>query len=99
MLYEGFIWCMLSVTKYVPYPAPRIISASVTWSLGIGSHPCRMMSSPLGGFQSLKGQVRLPVCIALLAQIVGIDSGYDWVKRRLSFARASRLGLWIVSLP
>ena len=41
----------------------------------------------------------MPVWMALLAQIVGMDSGYALVKSRLSLARASRLGLWIFSLP
>ena len=51
------------------------------------------------GTKFLKGQVLMPVCIALLAQRVGRDSGWALVKRKLSSASASRFGVWISSLP
>src|SRR4028119_1959361 len=52
-----------------------------------------MMSSPLGGSQFRNGQVRVPVWIARRALMVGMDSGMARVKRRLSLARASRVGV------
>jgi hypothetical protein len=53
----------------------------------------------VGGSQSLNGQLLLPVWMVLRAQIVGMDSGYAREKRRLSPARASKVGVFIQSLP
>jgi len=52
---------------------------------------------PPNRFDLLRDDDGVP--FSLRAQIVGKDSGYAWVKRRLSPARASRFGVWIWSLP
>jgi hypothetical protein len=59
---------------------------------GIGCQPGRF-AMPYQGCQASKGYTRFAVAIERRAGTVAIASGYTRVKRRLSCARASRLGV------
>ena len=58
----------------------------------MGCQPQSATSSSYHFCQSLKGKVLIPVWIARRARMVGIDSGYERSKRRLSFGEGVEVG-------